>query len=86
MCVALALWILCCYLGRKSREAEDWPLRPEDSQSVYVIPVYEEEREDEETMEIYQACFQPNYRDPPMYCSGNVSPPPPYRVQHSSHA
>lgn len=85
VCVALALWILCCYLGRKSREAEEWVLRPANSQSVYIIPVYEEEREDEEAMEIYQACFQPNYRDPPMYCSGNVSPPPPYRFEPPSY-
>lgn len=55
---------------------------PANSPSVYVIPIYEEEQvgeEDEEIMDVYEVYFQPPYREPPMYCSRNVSPPP-YRV------
>eukprot|EP00064_Thunnus_orientalis_P006859 superscaffoldBa00000734_g6878 len=36
-------------------------------------------------MGIYEAYFQPPYREPPMYCSRNVSPPPPYRLEPPSY-
>lgn len=78
LCFGIVLWIFCCHF-KKRREAERRRLRLTNSPSVYVIPIYEEEQEDEEVMDIYEACFQPLYTDPAM-SSGNVSPPPPYRV------
>ncbi|KAA8581741.1 hypothetical protein FQN60_003322, partial [Etheostoma spectabile] len=62
----------------KRREAEGWPQRPANISSVYVIPICEEDREeeDEELMDIYDAYFQP-----PVYSSGNVGPPPPYKAE-----
>nr|CBN81255.1 Uncharacterized protein [Dicentrarchus labrax] len=85
LCFGITLWILCCHFAKKHREAEGWPPTPTNSPSVYVIPIYEEEREDEEVMDIYEAEFQPPHRDPPMYCSRNVGPPPPYRFEPPSY-
>jgi len=45
------------------------------------------ERVEEETQEviyIYEAYFKPPYRDPSVYCSGDVGPPP-YRVRYCLH-
>ncbi|XP_049916366.1 uncharacterized protein LOC126400010 [Epinephelus moara] len=89
LCTLIIMWIYCCHFAKKSREAESCPpSRPTYSPSVYVIPLYEEEREeeeDEEVMDTYEAYFQPPYRDPPMYSSGDVSPPPPYRLDPPSY-
>ena len=81
MCFGVLLWILCWHFVKKRREERNSAMRATNSPPVYVIPIYEEEREDEEVMDIYEARFGPPYRDPPMYSSRNVSPPPPYRVQ-----
>lgn len=81
VCAGIILWVFCCHFAKKRREAEGWPPRPTNFPSVYVIPIYEEEREeeedDEEVMDVYEAYF---HREPPMYCTRNASPPPPYRV------
>ncbi|XP_042364522.1 extensin-like [Plectropomus leopardus] len=85
LCVVIVLWVFCCHFAKKHSEAElSPPPRPAYSPSVYVIPIQEEEREEEEDEEVmaeYEAYFQPRYSDPPMYCSGDVSPPPPYRLE-----
>ncbi|XP_040923349.1 proline-rich protein 3-like [Toxotes jaculatrix] len=72
--IGIVLWILCCHLAKKQRETEDWA-SSSSSPSVYIIPIHEEE-EDEEVMDIHAPYFHPPYRDPPVYSSGNVSPPP----------
>lgn len=87
MCVGILLWAFCYHFVRKRREAERLSTMPANSPSVYVIPIYEEEQvgeEDEEMMDVYEAYFQPPYREPPMYCSRNVSPPP-YRFEPPSY-
>ncbi|CAK6964094.1 Uncharacterized protein FSCOSCO3_A029364 [Scomber scombrus] len=83
-CIGVTLWILCCHYAKKNCEAEDSPLTPSYNPSVYVIPIYEEEQEEEEEY-IHEAYVQPPYRDPPMYVSRNVSPPPPYRLEPPSY-
>ncbi|XP_041819184.1 ENHANCER OF AG-4 protein 2 [Chelmon rostratus] len=89
LCFGIVLWILCCYFAKKRREAnqeeeeEGRNLRHTDSPSVYIIPVYEEEQ-DEEQMDIYEAYFQPPNGNPPMYCSRNLTPPPPYSLEPPS--
>ncbi|XP_028424076.1 uncharacterized protein LOC114548370 isoform X1 [Perca flavescens] len=88
LCAGIVLWFFCCHFAKKRREAEGWPQRPTNTSSVYIIPIYEEDRveqEDEELMDIYDAYFQPPYRAPPVYCSGNVSPPPPYKLEPPSY-
>ncbi|XP_029312762.1 extensin-like [Cottoperca gobio] len=86
MCAGIILWVFCCHFAKKRREAAGRPPRPSNSPSVYVIPIYDEEREEnEEVMDEYEAYFQPPYREPPMYCSGNVPPPPPYRLEPPSY-
>lgn len=83
-CLGITLWILCCQYARKKCEEEDSPLTPGFAPSVYVIPIYEEEREEGED-DSHEAYAYPPYIDPPMYMSRNVSPPPPYRVWHWLH-
>lgn len=79
LCFGIILLVFCCFAVKQRQEAEGRTLRSSNSPSVYVIPIYEEE-EDEEVMDTYEAYFQDIYRDPPVYSTGNISPPPPYMV------
>lgn len=80
--LGLVLLLFCYRFTKRHREEEDWSPSP-GPPSVYVIPIYEEEQED--GREINEAISPPPCRDPPMY-SRNISPPPPYRVQHWVHS
>lgn len=79
LCICVALWIFCCHVAKKQREAEGWPSGADHSPSVYIIPMYEEDQEEEEedeereVMDVYEAYFR-SADD----FSRAAGPPPPY--------
>lgn len=87
LCICIVLWIFCCHVAKKHREAEGWPSGLDHSPSVYIIPMYEEPQEEgdgegeEELMDMYEACFQSSNIYPP----GAARPPPPYTREPPAH-
>lgn len=78
--LVIALWLILCHYTRKQGgEEEAWPPRANNSASVYIIPMHEEEDEESDSCDPNS---QTSYNVPPVYGSGNISPPP-YRVKSS---
>ncbi|CAN9508523.1 unnamed protein product [Ophioblennius macclurei] len=85
LCICIVLWIFCCHVAKKRREAEGWSSGLDRSPSVYIIPMYEENQEEEEgeggVVDMYEAYFQSSNSEPPIYSSRDANPPPPYTLE-----
>lgn len=72
---------LCCCLTYNRQPEHFYPSRCNSSPPVFTIPVIEEQQGyEEDIIRIYELYFEPSLTDPPVYSSGDVSPPPPYVV------
>ncbi|CAL9698921.1 unnamed protein product [Knipowitschia caucasica] len=78
LCVGIPFWVFCCYYVKQQRREGDEEALVMEAQSVYVIPVCEEDPD---------RMFETRYahRDGPDYCPRDLGLPPPYRLEPPSY-